>query len=147
MNPPATPKPSRWGWFPTILYLCFVAGLLSLARIATQSPPALVETDYYEQGLRHDETMAAEENAQTFGIVPEFAQSEGQLSITLPHTPDDPVLHLQRPSDASADSSVPLDFIANSATVTGLLPGLWRYTLTCTQEDKACAVRGTLHIQ
>jgi hypothetical protein len=147
MTSPPTHKPSRWGWFPTVLYLCFVAGLLSLARIATQSPPALVETDYYEQGLRHDQMMAAEQNAKELGIAPEFAQTENGLSITMANIPEEPALLLQRPSDASADSSITLEFDANTATLPALQPGLWRYTFTCTQNDKPCAVRGRLHIQ
>ena len=40
-------KPS----FPVILYLVFVFGLLSLARLAMQSPPDLVHEDYYQRGL------------------------------------------------------------------------------------------------
>jgi hypothetical protein len=144
---PEKPK-SRWAWFPVVLYLSFVAGLLSLARLAIQSPPNLVHEDYYERGLQHDATLAAEANAQHLGIEPQFAQTETGLTVTTAATITNATLYLQRPADATADRELPLTFVANSATLDiELAPGLWRYTLTGTADEKPCSVRGALHIQ
>ncbi|MFT5129479.1 MAG: hypothetical protein ACI8W8_003101 [Rhodothermales bacterium] len=142
-----TAKKKSWAWIPTIVYLSFVLGLLSLARIATQSPPALVYSDYYERGLQHDQVMAAEASAQTLGLQPAITQTANGLRIDLAKPVTDAVLHLQRPSDANADEERPLSFVANSANTGPLAPGLWRYTFTCTASDTPCATRGILHIQ
>ena len=133
-------KPS----FPILLYLVFVFGLISLARLAMQSPPDLVCDDYYERGLAHDETLTAEFNARELAIAPVVTQTPTGLRIQAPI--DEATLLLHRPADSALDREIALSFRADSAECDlSLSPGLWRYTLLFTHNSLPCQVRGSLH--
>jgi hypothetical protein len=96
----------NWGVKITLVYLAFVAGMLTLVFKARSEKIELVATDYYEQELAYQERIDAMDNAARLSrAVTVQLVSEG-LEVQLPDeitAAESGVIRLYRPSDSTLD--------------------------------------------
>jgi len=107
----------NWGLKITLLYVGFVAMILTLVFKASGEKVDLVTKDYYAQELKHQGKMEATARVLTIkdqikvGVASEF------LTIQLPLTvvPESGNVGIYRPSDSSQDKTYKLGLDANGA--------------------------------
>jgi hypothetical protein len=73
-----------WGFKVTILYVGFVAMIITMAFLTTNSRTDLERVDYYEEELKHDQKMAAIKNMNELEETILAENLDGKLKITYP---------------------------------------------------------------
>lgn len=134
----------NWGTAIAAVYTVFAACTMAFVAFAMAHPVQLVDEQYYASSLRHDERRAAVENAATLapGLVQVTADGR-RVTVVLPapHARDARgVVRLYRPSDASADRSVPLALDGEGRQpipLDGLARGRWVVQVEWTSSGRA----------
>lgn len=142
-----------WGTGIAIAYGTFAACTTAFVTFAMHHPVQLVSEDYYASSLQHDRRRAAIENADRLGPGVLFVHDGGsQLGIAIPaELARDArgALRLYRPSDASADRSVPLALDTSGrqpVSLAGLRPGRWRAQLAWTSGGRSYYSELAVHV-
>lgn len=89
----------------------------------------LVSKDYYEQGVKHDDRMAAITRMRALAVQPSLEVDEPQhrLIVRMPPEARDAILTLYRAADAREDRKYALQDIVPSVIDYGMLPhGRWQ---------------------
>lgn len=122
-----------WGWRIIIAMVIFMTGTASWVAYAMSHDVDLVREDYYEFGLKHDETIAAQSRARTLGsgVLVQFASSS--LEIQLPKTGDTKGnVSFYRPNAKQSDRTIALTLDPSghmSIPTSQLARGVWHTTL------------------
>lgn len=102
----------NWGWKLTIVYVAFMAMILTLVVKSSREKVDLVTADYYAQELRYQERIDAISRTASLRPVVEAGFAEGYVEFLLPA---DHVSHIQsgtvrmyRPSDSALDRTYAL---------------------------------------
>jgi|JI10StandDraft_1071094.scaffolds.fasta_scaffold393812_2 hypothetical protein len=74
----------NWGWKLVIVYLTFVAGILTLVFKAKGEKVDLVATDYYKQELAFGKRMDATKNSNELSTSVALNQTDGEIQLTFP---------------------------------------------------------------
>lgn len=97
----------NWGWKVALLYIIFVAGILTLVFKARATRVDLVASDYYKQEIAFGSRMEAIKNYQSLSTTVKVVQSEGAISVSFPneclYKMENGLITLYCPSDASKD--------------------------------------------
>jgi nitrogen fixation protein FixH len=137
--------PSFWPMGIVVAFGLFLAGLAVLIGLAVSSNSDLVERDYYEQDLRHQDQVERVERTQAVVGEVQVALDAplGRLTIRLPEAHARlgvmGQLHLYRPSAAGLDCRIELrvdEQGCQELDVTDLVPGLWRAKLSWAVMDQ-----------
>lgn len=134
----------NWGTAIAAVYTVFAACTMAFVAFAMAHPVQLVDEQYYASSLRHDERRAAVENAATLmpGLV-RVAADGRRVTVVLPpaHARDARgLVRLYRPSDASADRSLPLapdQGGRQAVSLDGLAQGRWVVQVEWTSGGRA----------
>jgi nitrogen fixation protein FixH len=133
----------NWGTGIALVYGIFATSTVGFVAFAMHQPVDLVREDYYAHSLRYDERRTALENAAALSPDAVTAASDGR-TVTISFAPDQAresagSVRLYRPSDASADRTVPLTFDSNGRqqlSLEGLAAGRWIVQVTWTREGR-----------
>mgnify|MGYP000944372781 FL=1 len=126
-----------WGWRIALVYTTFAVATLAFVAFAMTQNVDLVRQDYYEQSLRHDQTMPERQRAQTLDHQPaRYDANRNVISISIPtareHQAD---LRLYRPSSSTLDTTIIVSTdVDGKAQVdcSQLTLGVWTATLRWT---------------
>lgn len=107
----------NWGWKLTIVYLSFVAGILTLVFKAKGEKVDLVASDYYKQELAFSQRLDATKNANQLSSPVVVSQTEDAIELTFPSECIGKIAEgtctLYCPSDAMNDQRTPLHLNEN----------------------------------
>jgi len=78
----------NWGWRITIVYTAFALATIGVVAFAMTQDVELVRSDYYEYGLKHDEQMKAEVNAQSLAVPLTITYDTQRATISVAFPPD-----------------------------------------------------------
>jgi hypothetical protein len=134
---------SKWNWGTAVavVYSAFALSTVGFVVFASSHRVDLVSDDYYAQAVALDARRAAEARARALGgafaidIAADGRAAEIQWPAGHPVTG---TIHLYRPSDASADHSLPiaLDAAAHQRLdLSSLATGRWRLQLDWMSDD------------
>ena len=138
-------KSISWGWRVMIAFIIFTFGTASWVAYAMTTTVDLVRDDYYEHGLKHDETMRERARGLASGASIEYDRAKNFIEIIIPHQPalkEEPAigsLTLYRPNSVSSDRMIPLSLTNNdriSVPVKDLARGVWHMTLSWKEDGK-----------
>ncbi|MCG9910106.1 MAG: FixH family protein [Flavobacteriales bacterium] len=127
----------NWGYRIVIVYLLFVAGIVSLAVMSFQQTLDLETENYYEAEKMQDERMHQRELGSTYKRLIKINQDNEAVQFILPSDIyEKPGLkgeiRFLRPSDASLDKNFPFENSANgeiSIAKNDLKFGFWKYAI------------------
>ncbi|HEY0872074.1 MAG TPA: FixH family protein [Vicinamibacterales bacterium] len=133
----------NWGTGIALVYGVFAASTVGFVAFAMHQPVDLVSEDYYGQSLRYDERRMALENAAALGPNLVTAAADGRI-VTIAFPQDQArgttgTARLYRPSDSSADRTVPLALDAGGRqqlSLEDLPPGRWIVQVTWSREGR-----------
>ena len=110
-----------WGFRITILYLSFVALIVTLVVLCYGQKVELVSKDYYKQELQYQDRIDAINNANAAGnsITHNIAGSEVMLSVSPEFLKAgfEGTVNFFRPSDSSKDFNTEMKFDADGKQV------------------------------
>lgn len=127
----------NWGLKITLLYVGFVAMILTLVFKASGEKVDLVTKDYYAQELAHQNKMDAIKRAAVWREQIQFEAEIAQISVTLPASLsgfEKGALKVYRPSDASLDKAFTLNEGINTIDAKNWPSGYYMIQLSWTQE-------------
>jgi len=108
-----------WGFKITVLYVGFVALILSMVSMAMRQKIDLVSTDYYEQELKYQDKINKIDRAHALENPLTWEVKQGLLILKFPEQfkgqKINGSIYFFRPSDASLDKTIPIP--ADSASV------------------------------
>jgi len=100
----------NWGVKIFITLLIFVlAAVATGIYMVSQDHDALIEDNYYEDGINYDSAYNKKINVQELKAEPVISVKDNYLEITFTESHNKGTLNLQRPSDASLDQQLPFD--------------------------------------
>jgi hypothetical protein len=130
----------NWGTKITIVYIGFVALILSMVTVSSRNKSELVAKDYYAQELNYQERIDATENEKQLTESLSYVLSDSAVII---HCPSGEMARdlkgeviFFRPSDASKDRKLELVFNSSGEMVidkTTLSKGLYKMSLSWTR--------------
>lgn len=119
-------------------FMLFIVGMV-FYMLSMKDRDTLVEDDYYEQGIRYDETYNAEQNVFQDRVEPKVTVSDQQIIVQL-KTEADFELKLMRPSSSKQDLSYNTKTIEPNHLILidthKMAKGLWIMTLKWTANHK-----------
>ena len=133
-----TTPPKSFNPWPAALvsvFVLFSTFLLLFVVFVAKQPADLVRRDYYEEEVRFQKHLDRLRRTESFGdqVAVRFEAREHRIVVRLPRSTGAAMasgsIHLYRPSDASADQTVPLTAGAEGVQhvdATRLRPGLWK---------------------
>ncbi|MEJ6981238.1 FixH family protein [Pedobacter sp. P351] len=129
----------NWGTKLVIALALFMAFILTLSvKMIFSNDDALIEKDYYEQGLNYNKKYDARQQAVADSVVPSVDVNENGLTIVFRH-PAECKLNFKRLSDAKMDTiferSTDKDFSVR-VLKGDLRRGPWLLTLNYTIDEK-----------
>ena len=96
----------NWGTKVIIAMGLFMAFIITLSvKMILSDDDALIEKDYYEKGLKYDETYNARQDAITDSVVPVVEVNNFGLNVSF-NSPAKCVLTFKRLSDAKMDTTL-----------------------------------------
>lgn len=96
----------NWGTKLIIAMGLFMAFIITLSvKMILSNDDALIEKNYYEKGLKYDETYNARQNAITDSVVPEISVDDFGLNVNF-NNPAKCILAFKRLSDAKMDTTL-----------------------------------------
>lgn len=125
-----------WGKRITILYLSFVALILTLVFICSGQTIELESKDYYAQELKYQEKIDAMNNANALEHGLDYSVQGMQIALSIPAEQIQGIkgeVYLLRPSDATKDLRLPLHFDANGQQLVNdarLVRGMYKMQLS-----------------
>lgn len=140
----------NWGLKITILYLAFVAMILTLVFKASGEKVELVTKDYYAQELVHQKKMDAIRSGNQWKAQVAIAVTNGSLSIILPdqlHV-EKGMINIYRPSDSALDKEFALNADSDGfeTSTNGWPMGYYLVRLTWESEGKESIIEETIFI-
>lgn len=125
----------NWGFKITLLYVGFVAMILTLVFKASGEKVDLVTKDYYAQELKHQGKMDATSRVLPIKDQIHVNVSNEFLTIQLPLSamPDSGNVNIYRPSDSAQDKTFKLDMDANgsqSMSTKGWMMGYYKVNIS-----------------
>lgn len=130
----------NWGTKLVIGMLCFMSFIVVLAVLMFNSKTdALVDTDYYEKGLKYDADYNRKEQVQTDQARPEISIHPDDIIISF-KTAASGTINLRRNSDKTMDKRIPLQTNAKNQAVIpsgSLAKGQWRIVLSWLSNGKS----------
>ncbi len=100
----------NWGWKLMIVYLTFMAGILTLVFKAKGEKVDLVAGDYYKQELAFGQRMDATKNARALSKTVTVLQTENTIAVQFPEECNNHIsegtITFYCPSDASNDRTI-----------------------------------------
>ncbi|HEY8551633.1 MAG TPA: FixH family protein [Vicinamibacterales bacterium] len=123
----------NWGTGIAAIYTAFAIGTISFVSFAINQRVELVSRDYYAASLAHDDHIAAVRNARALGDSLTWVAAEDGRTVllTLPAEQAETAtgtVTLYRPSDATADRTLPLELDADGTqrvSLESLPAGRW----------------------
>ena len=122
----------NWGTGIALVYTAFAVATAGFVTFAMGRSVDLVSADYYAQSLQQNEKMDAERNTLRLRPAPSAAQPDGRMVVlSLPADQGGSargLATLYRPSDATADVSVPLALDGSGhqrISLENLVAGVW----------------------
>ena len=129
----------NWGTKLVIALALFMAFIITLGvKMIFSNDDALIEKDYYEQGLNYDKKYEAKKLALADSVVPSIDVNEYGLTISFAQ-PADCMLNFKRLSDAKMDTTFErrTDEDFSIQVLDGELEsGPWRLALNYTIDEK-----------
>jgi nitrogen fixation protein FixH len=126
-------KRFNWGWRIIAAFAIFIAGTSTWVAYAMSSDVDLVRADYYEAGLKEDQTVAADERGVKSGATVDYDAATQMLHIAIPHQQiANGTVTFYRPSDSHADRHFALKLNEQGTMqipVGNLIAGHWRVSL------------------
>ncbi|MFM2000518.1 MAG: hypothetical protein RL204_2465 [Bacteroidota bacterium] len=141
----------NWGFKITLLYVGFVAMILTLVFKASGEKVDLVTKDYYAQELKHQGKMEASTRVLPFKDQIKVKVDRSFLTIQLPLTamPDSGNVGIYRPSDSTQDKSFKLGLDANGAqsmSTEGWQMGYYKINISWTSKGEEYLFEDTFFI-
>jgi hypothetical protein len=135
----------HWGTAMAAAYTAFAIATLGFVAFAMGRPAPLVSPEYYSRGLAHDQRLEAAANARALGPALDMALAEHASAIHLRLPPAhvssaEGLVTLYRPSDATADRTMPLALDAEGhqrISMDGMARGRWRLQVEWTVGGRA----------
>jgi hypothetical protein len=127
----------NWGLKITLLYVGFVAMILTLVFKASGEKVDLVTKDYYAQELVHQDKMEAIKRASEWKGQIQFETEVSKINVILPNALsglENGKLNVYRPSDASLDKSFSLNEGTNTIEAKNWPTGYYMIQLSWTKE-------------
>ncbi|MEL6631619.1 MAG: FixH family protein [Bacteroidota bacterium] len=131
----------KWSYKITLLYLGFVALILTLVIGSTKQKVHMVTESYYQEEIAHDAMMERIQNTRKLTIAPSitYAHDAQELQLFIPNSDNlEGEILLYRPNDSEADQEIPLTPTGEkpqSIDVASLARGLWRIQVTWETAD------------
>jgi nitrogen fixation protein FixH len=133
----------NWGTGIALVYTLFAVSTMGFVVFAMQQRVDLVSEDYYARSLEYDERRTAVENAAALDPDAVTLTANGR-TVTIAFAPDqtsgtEGSARLYRPSDSSADRTVPLTLDADGRQVLsldGLAAGRWIVQVTWSRDGR-----------
>jgi len=133
-----------WGIKIAILYLSFVALIVTLVVLSSRQNIDLEYTDYYNRELRYQDKIDAMANEKGLGESITHQLVTDNLVLSLPselmNTNVQGELHFYRPSDAKKDVKLPMQFNANGKQIiprSDFSKGIYKLRMTWTMNNKS----------
>ena len=133
----------NWGWKITLVYLGFVAMIMTLVMKARSEKIELVAPDYYAQEVAYQHRIDATKNArslsQAMTVLIENNSVVVQMPIECAGKIESGEVHFYRPSDVSLDQKMPLIIDAESQYIfptQSLQSGLYLVQLSYKMDGK-----------
>lgn len=130
----------NWGTKLVIGMLCFMSFIVVLAVLMFNSKPdALVDTDYYEKGLKYDADYNRKEQVHADQAKPEISIQPDNIIISFKTTASG-TINIRRNSDKTMDKKIPLQTNAQNQAVIpsgSLAKGQWRIILSWLSDGKS----------
>jgi nitrogen fixation protein FixH len=122
----------NWGWRITLVYIGFVAMILTLVLKARSEKVELVAPDYYAQEIVYQKRIDAIKRVGSLTDQVNVSIDSGRITLSMPPECSGKItrgtFHLYRPSDSSLDQSFPLKPDQSGAQwieTTGVHPGYY----------------------
>ena len=134
-----------WGWRIALLYIGFVAFIVTLVVITFQYDVNLVAKDYYAQELMYQSQIDSNNNLQELDekVSVKYLKADGSLELLLPPASlagdTKGVVQFFRPSDGKFDFQLSFDQTDGNIlkyNTKEILPGYWRIKVSWKSEDK-----------
>lgn len=126
-----------WGIKITVLYVGFVVLISGMVIISSSNKSELVAADYYEQELNYQHRIDATENEKKLKETIDYQLADNGIILRFPDTEIAKdfkgTILLFRPSDASKDVNLKLDFNENGEQViprSSLQKGVYKMCLS-----------------
>ena len=124
----------NWGLKITLLYVGFVAMILTLVFKASGEKVELVTTDYYAKELVHQTKMDALSRALPYKEEIKVNVTANTMELAFPNAimPESGTIGIYRPSDAAQDKTIAIALSEGQQVIntTGWMKGYYRINLT-----------------
>ena len=144
----------NWGTGIALVYTAFAAATTGVVTFAMRRPVDLVSGDYYEQSLRQDDRIAAENNARELGVVVSVDERSPEVAVILMPARAAREAHgtvtLYRPSNSRADQETPLQLDARGeqrVPLDRLTPGRWVVQVRWSAAGRDYYVERGIHVR
>eukprot|EP00903_Cladosiphon_okamuranus_P004248 g4246.t1 len=112
-----------WPWFLFFWPAAVVVAGVVMVTLAVRTPVSLVETEYYKEGLKINENLAATELAAALGVQAEISITDTYVRVDLNGVYADSLrLSLIHPTDAEADKEYPMRSVGARRFEVRLMP-------------------------
>lgn len=133
-----------WGYKILIMYLGFVAFIVTMVFMCLQYDVNLVAKDYYKQEIEYQQQIDKLKNTQSLSerLGVQFFPESKEAVFTFPASKHEDIkgeIHFFRPSDAGMDVKVPVKITKDgqqTVDVKDLKKGLWKVKVSWQSADK-----------
>jgi hypothetical protein len=134
----------NWGWKIVVVYIGFVAMIMTLVLKARSEKIELVAPDYYAQEVAYQQRIDANHNARSLSQMMAVQIDEQQVAVQMAPECAGKIesgeVHFYRPSDVSLDQKTPL-ILDNKARfhfpIAQLKSGLYLVQISYSMNGKA----------
>ena len=129
-------KKSLWGIGLTVVFICFAAGILTLAAYSASSEFDFVSKTYYEDSLAYQDVIDAENRAASLKKVPKISIENKILNVYIPEnlTVRKGTVEFYSPISSKEDWSVKIN--DTPVSLNSMRSGRWKLTLKWQDENK-----------
>lgn len=125
-------KRYNWGWRIVTAFIIFTTGTISWVTYAMTTEVDLVRVDYYEHGLKQDETAAAQARGLASRTAVEYDAASHTIRLTIPQQDVRGTISFYRPNAPVRDRQFTLVLDEHGAMqipVSRFDSGLWHITV------------------
>ena len=125
-----------------VLYLSFVALIVTLVVMSFKQKVELVSEDYYAQEMKFQDKIDAINNEKSLGGSIHHSINENEVILTadssLLSSDFEGTIHFFRPSDSSKDIQLKMNFVNNTQAIDSkqLIHGAYKLQLSWTSNQK-----------
>ena len=141
-------KKSFWGIGLTVTFICFAAGILTLAAYSASSEFDFVSETYYEDSLAYQNVIDAENRAEMLKEKPVISLKNKTLSVSFPEnlTVRKGIVEFYSPISSKEDWKVKVN--ETPISLNSIRSGRWKLTLKWHDENsKEYMIRKNLEIE